>query len=83
MVNYSHGSQNQSEVVHVYTMKDYGTVQVQFHLLLTSMRVIGQLQALVDLPAGKETPEIFKKEAKWAIGPVWTFWKTENLFSLP
>jgi len=53
MAYYNLGSENQSEVVPVYTMKEYGAVEVQFYLLLTSMRVIGQLQAPVEFPPGK------------------------------
>ena len=45
--------QNQTEVVPVYTIKEYGAVEVQLHLSLTSIRVIGQLQAPVDFPPGK------------------------------
>ena len=52
MAYYNLGSQNQSEVVLVYTMQEYGAVEVQFHLLLISMRVIGQLQDPVDFPPG-------------------------------
>jgi hypothetical protein len=59
-MQYNLGSQNQSEDVPVYTMKGYGTMEVQLHLFWTSMWVIGHLQTPIDLPAGKETLEIFK-----------------------
>ena len=83
MVYYNLASQNQSEVVPVYTMTAYGAVAVQLHLLLNSKGVSGQLQFPVDLPAGREAPEIFKLQAKSAEVPVRTSRETENLFSLP
>jgi len=61
MAYYNLGSENQSDVVPVYTMKEYGAVEVLFHLLLTSMRVIGHLQAPVEFPPAKGPREYLNR----------------------
>lgn len=61
-------------------MKEYGTVEVQIHLLLNSKRVIGQLQFPLDLPAGRETLDILKLETESATAGMDVLENIKSLF---
>ena len=83
MAYYNPGSENQSEVVPVYTMKEYGAVEVQLHVLLTSMRLIDQLQTPVEFPPGKGPRKYLNSRPSGLQGRYGRSGKMENLFSLP